>query len=413
MADVITQQQMQLLPEYQERYLKDLLANVYRTEQIPVLDEEGNTIPVLDDEGNPVLNDDGTPVLQMQSVPRGIASMSPLLGQPQFDDDGNPIYRRDQSGNLILDARGQPIQEVKGGVPRPDVMPLTPAQQQAIQLGIQGIGAYAPLMEEAKGTYESGVGTLEGSLGRFDPRGQIVYGYDGKPIMDVDPETGASTERRVGGYKDFYDPFVEQVIDTTEQDIQRQATQERARQAARAVGAGAFGGSRGEIAEQEIQRAADDRKARTGAQLRSAAFTGAQQQAQSAFENQMKRGQSGAQVFQGLGTAQAGLGQLAQNLGYQDVQNLMNVGGIEQQQRQAEYDVQRQSAIETAYEPFQRFSYMGDIFRGVPSTQQSLSIGSAPRQNVLGSTIGTAMGLGSYQQQYGGGQSILGSMFNR
>ena len=41
MADVITQQQMQLLPEYQERYLKDLLANVYRTEQIPALDEEG------------------------------------------------------------------------------------------------------------------------------------------------------------------------------------------------------------------------------------------------------------------------------------------------------------------------------------------------------------------------------------
>ncbi len=399
--DVIQQQGLTLLPAYQERYLKDLLANVYRTEQVPELDEEGN--PVLDAEGNPV----------MKSVPRGIASMSPLLGQPQFDDDGNPIYRRDQSGNLILDARGQPIQEVKGGVPRPDVMPLTPAQQQAIKLGVEGIGAYAPLMEEAKGTYESGVGALEDSLGRFDPRGQIVYGYDGKPIMDVDPKTGASTERRVGGYKDFYDPFVEQVIDTTEQDIQRQATQERARQAARAVGAGAFGGSRGEIAEQEIQRAADDRKARTGAQLRSQAFTGAQQQAQSAFENQMKRGQSGAQVFQGLGTAQAGLGQLAQNLGYKDVQNLMNVGGIEQQQRQAEYDVQRQSAIETAYEPFQRFSYMGDIFRGVPSTQQSLSIGSAPRQNVLGSTVGTAMGLGAYQQQYGGGQSILGSMFNR
>jgi hypothetical protein len=314
---------------------------------------------------------------------------------------------------LILDARGQPIQEVKGGVPRPDVMPLTPAQQQAIQLGIQGIGAYAPLMEEAKGTYESGVGTLEGSLGRFDPRGQIVYGYDGEPIMDVDPETGASIVRRVGGYKDFYDPFVEQVIDTTEQDIQRQATQERARQAARAVGAGAFGGSRGEIAEQEIQRAADDRKARTGAQLRSQAFTGAQQQAQSAFENQMKRGQTGAQVFQGLGTAQAGLGQLAQNLGYQDVQNLMNVGGIEQQQRQAEYDVQRQAGIESAYEPFQRFSYMSDIFRGVPSTQSELTVGTAPKQNVLGSTIGTAMGLGAYQQQYGGGQSILGSMLNR
>jgi len=104
---------------------------------------------------------------------------------------------------------------------------------------------------------------------------------------------------------------------------------------------------------------------------------------------------------------------LAQSLGYQDVQNLLNVGGIEQQQRQAEYDVQRQAAIEEAYEPFQRFSYMGDIFRGVPSTQTALTTGTAPQQNVIGSTIGTAMGLGAYQQQYGGGSSILGGLVGR
>ena len=399
---VITSAQLQLMPEYQERFVKDLLSNIYRTEQQPVLDEEGN--PVLDDEGNPVT----------RSVPGGIASRSPLLGQAQFDEDGNPVYKRDNSGNLILDARGQPIQEVIGGVPRPDIMPLTPAQQQAIQLGIQGIGAYAPLMEEAKGTYETGVGTLEGSLGRYDPRGQVVRDYQGNPIMDVDPETGQAVERRVGGYKDFYDPFVEQVIDTTEQDIQRQATQERARQAARAVGSGAFGGSRAEIAEQEIQRAADDRKARTGAQLRSAAFSGAQQQAASAFENAQKRGQTGAQLFQGLGTAQAGLGQLAQNLGYKDVSNLMNVGGIEQSQMQAEYDVQRQSAIEQAYEPFTRFGTMANIFatatRGTPAS--GFTLGAKPEQNVLGSTVAGAQGLGAYQQQYGGG-SILGGLINR
>lgn len=399
---IITSAQLQLMPEYQERFVKDLLSNIYRTEQQPVLDEEGN--PVLDDEGNPVT----------RSVPAGIASRSPLLGQPQFDADGNPVYKRDSSGNLILDARGQPIQEVIGGVPRPDIMPLTPAQQQAIQLGIQGIGAYAPLMEEAKGTYETGVGTLEGSLGRYDPRGQIVRDYQGNPIMDVDPETGQAVERRVGGYKDFYDPFVEQVIDATEQDIQRQATQERARQAARAVGSGAFGGSRAEIAEQEIQRAADDRKARTGAQLRSAAFSGAQQQAASAFENAQKRGQTGAQLFQGLGTAQAGLGQLAQNLGYKDVSNLMNIGGVEQSQMQAEYDVQRQSAIEQAYEPFTRFGSMANIFatatRGTPASE--FTLGAKPQQNVLGSTIAGAQGLGAYQQQYGGG-SILGGLINR
>jgi len=336
-----------------------------------------------------------------------------LLGTPQFDAEGNPVYQRDEAGNLVLDASGQAIQEVVGGVPRPDVMPLTPAQQQAISLGISGIGAYAPMMEEAKGTYAAGIGAVESALGRYDPRGQLVYDYEGNVITDVDPETGQTVDRRVGGYKDFYDPFVEDVIDVTQADIQRAGDINKIGERARAVGAGAFGGSRQAVAESELQRNIEQQKARTGAQLRSQAYTGAQQQAQTAFENQMKRGQTGGQLFQGLGTAQAGLGQLAQNFGYQDVQNLMNIGGVEQQQRQAEYDVQRQSAIESAYEPFQRFSYMSDIFRGVPSTQTELTIGSAPKQNVLGSTVGTAMGLNAYSQQYGGGQSILGGLMNR
>lgn len=403
MADqVITQQQMQLRPEYQERFFKDLLANVYRTEQKEKIDPATGEV-MLDEAGQPI----------MESYAAGIAAVNPLLGTPQFDAEGKPVYQRDEAGNLVLDASGQAIQEVVGGVPRPDVMPLTPAQQQAINLGISGIGAYAPMMEEAKGTYAAGIGAVEGALGRYDPRGQLVYDYEGNVITDVDPETGQTVDRRVGGYKEFYDPFVEDVIDVTQADIQRAGDINKIGERARAVGAGAFGGSRQAVAESELQRNIEQQKARTGAQLRSQAYTGAQQQAQSAFENQMKRGQTGGQLFQGLGTAQAGLGQLAQSLGYQDVQNLMNVGGVEQQQQQAEYDVQRQSAIESAYEPFQRFSYMSDIFRGIPSTQTELTIGSAPKQNVLGSTVGTAMSLNNYSQQYGGGQSILGGLMNR
>lgn len=400
---VITQQQMQLRPEYQERFFKDLLANVYRTEQKEKIDPATGEV-MLDEAGQPI----------MESYAAGIAAVNPLLGTPQFDAEGKPVYQRDEAGNLVLDASGQAIQEVVGGVPRPDVMPLTPAQQQAINLGISGIGAYAPMMEEAKGTYAAGIGAVEGALGRYDPRGQLVYDYyKGNVITDVDPETGQTVDRRVGGYKEFYDPFVEDVIDVTQADIQRAGDINKIGERARAVGAGAFGGSRQAVAESELQRNIEQQKARTGAQLRSQAYTGAQQQAQSAFENQMKRGQTGGQLFQGLGTAQAGLGQLAQSLGYQDVQNLMNVGGVEQQQQQAEYDVQRQSAIESAYEPFQRFSYMSDIFRGIPSTQTELTIGSAPKQNVLGSTVGTAMSLNNYSQQYGGGQSILGGLMNR
>jgi len=416
---VVTNQTLNLLPDYQERFIKDLLANLYRTEERQAVDSEGNLRFETDSET-------GEQVPVMESYAAGIGSMSALYGTPRVDEEGNPLYRRDPDGNLILDARDQPIPDVVGGIPRPDVMPFTDAQLAGIKLGIEGIGAYAPMLEESKQSYESGISALgtgfdpvTGQSLTYDPRGQLVYDTVTDPVTGatkqvarIDPVTGEQV--RSGGVSDFYDPYVEDVIDVTQRDIQRQANIERGRSAGQAVSQGAFGGSRAVVAEQEIQRAADDRAARTGAQLRSAGYTDALTGSQTAFENQLSRGQSGAQVFQGLGTAQAGLGQFAQLMGGRDVKSLMDLGGVEQTQGQSEYDVQRQSSIEEMYEPFTRFESLANIFatatRGTPSS--SLTLGVAPEQNVLGNTVGTAMGLDSYQQMYGG-SSGLGAITNR
>jgi hypothetical protein len=171
------------------------------------------------------------------------------------------------------------------------------------------------------------------------------------------------------------------------------------------------------VAEQELARNAAQQMAQTGAQLRSAAFTGAQQQAQGAFENQMQRGQTAAQIFgqlgQGigqLGVQQAALGEAAQAAAQRDVNALFNIGGLEQAQRQSEYDVQRAAAIEQAYEPFQRFSYMSDILRGVPSTSSTIAATSVPRPNPVASIFGTAQALSSMPGGSAGG--ILGGLLN-
>jgi hypothetical protein len=366
----------QVLPEYQERFLKDLLANVYQT------DPETGAVS-------------------------GIAATSPLYGQAQYDEQGNLLYRTPEGGTTTdptmaaRNQQGQPMELVVGGVPRADIMQFTPAQQRAAELMTGrfnpetgqyeggGIGLYQPMMEQAEqtfttglGSYLTGAGGLMGTTGAFDPT----------------------------SYRQFYDPFVEDVIRGTEADLQRQADIERQRIGSAAVGAGAFGGSRQAVAEQELQRNAAQQMADTSARLRSAAFTGAQQQAQSAFENQMARGQTAGQIFgqlgQGigqLGTSQAALGEAAQTAASRDVNALFNVGALQQAQQQAEYDVQRASAIEEAYEPFQRFNYMSDIFQGVPSTQQTLTSASAPSPNPVASIFGTAISL----------SKGLGSLTNR
>lgn len=345
MADqTVRQETINLLPEYQERFLKDLLATA-----------------------------------------TGIGAESPLYGTPVVDAQGNPVYELDAQGNPRLDVRGQPIPKVQGGIPRPEAMPFTPAQRRAIELGIQGIGAYAPMMEKAESTMGKGVASIESSLGRYDPR----------------------------SYKEFYDPFVEEVITATGRDIAREGDIERNRVNAAAVGAGAFGGSRQAVAEQELARNVQDRQARMGAELRSAAYTGAQQQANKVFEDQMNRGLTGAQLFQGLGAAQGALGEAAQGAGMRDVNALFNLGLLEQQQMQDEYDVQRGGAIEEMYEPRERLTFLSDIFRGVPSTQSTLGVTSVPTPSRLSSIVGTAMGLGAYGQQYGGGQGIMGALTNR
>ena len=389
MAEEIISKQMTLLPEYQENFLKDLLANIYQVD--PVTKEV-----------------------------TGIASKSPLYGEPILDASGNQMFvgadgnPTSDASQAQVDQYGNPVMATDGGVAAPDVIRFTDAQQKALNLltgdidpdtgeyTYEGIGAFKDELDRAKAVQELGVDAVDASMGRYDPLGQIVRDADGNPV--IDPATGEPM--REGGYKDFYDPFVEDVIDTTLADIRREGDIANIGARAEAVGAGAFGGSRQAIAEQELQRNIEDRAARTAAQLRSAAYTGAQNQAQSAFENQMKRGQGAGQLFQSLGTGIGALGEAQQALGQKDVNALFNVGSLEQQQLQSEYDVQRAAQLEEAYEPFARFSYMRDILSGVPSSGTSLAASATPQASPLANVLGGA----STQISAGGGQPLLGGL---
>ena len=378
--DVVQQQQMRVDPEYIENFRKDLLANVYdvnpRYNLPETLQRRENYEPTYDNVGNIVVPPGESEFFytdfegsEVDFDPSTIGLMDDeTLGTAaeQFSKMYDPVTG---GFNVPQDVSGFAAESTLNNVPQPDIMPLTPMQQQAIRMSAQGIGAYEPMLDVAEDTFNKGIAATDSSLGGYDP----------------------------SSYQGYMTPY-EDVIDATYKDMDRQGLANMYDLNQSAIGSGAFGGSRGAVARQENARNIRDQKASFGAKLRSDAYKNAQSQAMGAFENQAKRGQSASQIFQGLGTAQAGLGQLGQTLATNDQQNVLGLGGLEQQQQQAEYDVQRQAGIERAMEPFTRFSYMSDIAQGVPSNQSAMNTGGAPTQNTLGSTVGTAMGIAQLGQ---------------
>ena len=264
--------------------------------------------------------------------------------------------------DMLPDTRTVATQPVD--FPDVQVAGLTPLQRAAIQRGAAGIGSFQNLLQSGADAVGMGIGALM---------------------------PGASDQ--------FMNPFVDQVIDQNLRDIQRQGDLERQRIGGAAIKSGAFGGSRQAIAEQELQRNLADTFARQSAGLRAQAFESAQDRAQKASE-----------LFTKAGIATAGLGEAQQAAQLRDVNLLSALGGQEQAQQQRELDALRDTSIQQQFEPYQRLSFMSDIFRGVPSTQTTLTTDTKPGPSRLSQIGGLAGGLTSLLGAFGGGGGGLGSI---
>ena len=280
-------------------------------------------------------------------------------------------------------------------------MPMMQQGYGAMQSGLGALGQAQQLAAMTRGTpyqfRDQGIAGLEGATGRFDP----------------------------SSISDFYDPYAEQVIAAQQQDVARLGGQQQDQARAQAAAAGAFGGSRAAIQETEIGRNTLGEQSRIGAQLRSQGYQQARQAAQQAFEQQQNRrmaagqgiGQLGLQYGQlaqgdvqqlgslgqargalgqgigslgaqtgnlgsrlgALGMQQAQLGALGQQMNLNDVNAMMQLGGVYQQNQQAQLDAQRMSEQQAFQMPYQQLGFLSDIYKGAPSSQYSiLSSPSAP-----------------------------------
>ena len=238
------------------------------------------------------------------------------------------LWLMDQAAGIAQPSGQGPLQPQ-------EVAGFTPQQEEAFAMAGKGIGAWKPFMDKAGGYAD------QYATGEFDPE----------------------------SYKQYLDPYQDYVT----QGISEQY--DKAINEANMVAAkkDAFGGSRQGIMHTELLGG----KALGIGQSLSQGFGTSMGLARGDFENQMQR----------YGTA-AGM---TQQLGQGDVASLMGAGSIQQQRDQQMLDSQYQADLTNRYDPMQRFGWMSDIFRGVPSGQMATTMGTSPQTNPLSQALGAGI----------------------
>lgn len=240
-----------------------------------------------------------------------------------------------QSAKALAD---QPIT-----LPTQQVADMSGLQQAAIQAASPaegGIGGYMSFIDAAAPLYQQGASAVTGE--------QI---------------------------QQYMNPYQQAIQDEINRSFDIQSAQAGLQAVGQPGGPSAFGGSRAAIQQAEIGR----NRASALAQAQAQNFMQAQQAAERENARRMQAG---------LGIAQ--LGELAQQSALRDIQTQFDLGRQQQALQQAELEAGRQSELAQLYEPYQRFSFLSDIYRGAPSTQQTIASSTAP--NV--SPAQTYLGLG-------------------
>jgi len=300
-------------------------------------------------------------------------------------------------------------------LPQQQVAALSSLQQQAAaRTGTEGgVGGYQNYLTTGAGTLGTSLGglgsALETTAGAYDPLQAGQQAISGTGQLFAPSDLSAYTN-----------PYQQAVIDTTLAEINRQGDIARNKLSAQGVGAGAFGGSRFGVQGAELDRNLADARAKALAQLNAQNYTQALGTSQAAFENQQRRQQEQSKLYGGiaglygnLGAQQAGvagqqaavagqqlgLGQLAQTAGLKEIAIMQQMGQEQQRYDQAALDAARTNEQRQLYEPYGRVAFLSDIYKGAPSTQQTLGSMVAP----------PPPSPSAFQQIAGAGTGILGA----
>jgi len=248
-------------------------------------------------------------------------------------------------------------------LPQYQIAGMAPQQTAAIELGQQGIGAYAPYLSAANQSLVQGAGNLGTAADIYrgaDTRGQFAagqaaynaaaapasqigqlaevagagYGNIGQGIASLQqgaqqaqqaPNIYANTFTNPGTADAYMSPYMQNVVEIQKREAARQSGIMGTQQAAQAVGSGAFGGSRDAIMRAERERNLAQQMGDIQAQGSQAAY----QQAMGQFNAEQQANLSAQQANQQKALAAAGL---TQNVGQGQLSSSGMYGNLAGQQ---------------------------------------------------------------------------------
>ena len=366
----------------------------------------------------------------------------------------------DDARNLAEARMTAGINDPSSVVPSYQVAQLSGLENMAADLGQAGIGAYTPYLQGAANQMGAAQGLVANAAVPTLGQGQeyiqeagrlaqqlreIPYQYQtaaGEGLL-----ASAGTFDPSSQMSSFMNPFQEQVVQQTMDDIASQGQIQQQQAKANAVSSGAFGGARSGIMESELAKNILREQGRAAGNLRTQGFESARNAAQQAFENTQQRRLAASQgignlginygqlsqadinqmqgIGQGLGSLagqyaglgsqvanlglqQAGLGEMAQRSNITDIQTLASLGAMQRGQQQAGLDAARRTNMERLAQPYQQIGFMSDIYRGTPTSQATTTQVDAPSPSTTQQVLGLGIaGLGAI----GGARAMGGLSF--
>ena len=288
---------------------------------------------------------------------------------PQFIEDLATDY-----GKQLTALTSQAIDTSKFA---PTVAAQDALQTRAATLADQGIGSFQPFVTAAQ-TQAADAATQLGTAATGIAGAEALLG------------TGAGTG--AGSVSSYMSPYQTQVIDATLEEFDRNRAIQEQQIRDQQAQLGVLGAGRAGVQLAEFGTGQARERALLQAGLLQQGFGQAQTARQQDLANrralaQQRAGLAGQQL--GQAQFQTGLAQLVPSLERGDISTLGSVGAIQQAQRQAELDAQREANRLEAFEPYERLGTFGSgvaqLISGYPGQRQFTSVPNpTPLQTSLG-----------------------------